>query len=88
MSSMTNSGSDVGLGEEGVDGCVFGAEDGEGLGSGEAEVDAAEVHVEGPDEVRVRREGDGFAGEGYGFVPGSLMVTWKLGRAGMEYSRT
>ena len=78
------------MGEEGVDGGVWCAEDGEGLGGGVAEVEAAEVHVEGPDEVGVGGKGDGFARDGEGLLgmvrvwsPGSLMVTWKLSRAGM-----
>ena len=76
-------GRDSGLGEEGVDGGGGGAEDGEGLGGGVAEVEAAEVHVEGPDEVGVGGEGDGLLGRVTDLSPGSLMVTWKFSRAGM-----
>src|ERR1035438_4605698 len=70
------------LSEEGVDGGFFGAEDGEGLGGGVAEVEAAEVHVEGPDEVGIGWEGDGFRGEGYRFVAGEFDGDLEVGAGG------
>src|SRR6185312_8819520 len=49
---------DAGLRKEGIYRRRFCAEDGEGLGGGEAEVQAREVHVEGPDEVGIRGQRD------------------------------